>query len=57
MRLVTRFELAKKTDEELHALLRQIFNAVSAATDEHQRSVAIASIQNIQNELMARTLT
>lgn len=53
MKLITRFECATKTDEELHALLRQAFNAV--ASPDH-RSNAIASLQNIQNELVSRVL-
>ena len=55
MRLITRFELATKTDEELHTLLREMFNAL-ASPDFHHRSNALASIQNIQNELASRAL-
>ncbi|MEM9101827.1 MAG: hypothetical protein AAGB12_05850 [Pseudomonadota bacterium] len=53
MRLITRFECATKTDEELHALLRQAFNAVASPNPIH-RSNAIASVQNIQNEIISR---
>lgn len=55
MRLITRFELAKKTNGELHALLRQAFNAVASPNQIH-RSNAIASLQNIQNEITSRAL-
>jgi hypothetical protein len=55
MRLITRFELAGKTSEELHSLLRQTFNAVASGDNNHKRN-AIASMQNIQNELVSRLL-
>lgn len=58
MRLVTRFECAKKSDNELRSLLRQLFNAVAASTQSSQdRHHTLASIQNIQNELISRTLS
>ena len=57
MRLITRFELATRTDDELHALLRQVFNAVAMAQPNSFEQVqATASLQNIQNELTSRTL-
>ncbi len=55
MRLITRFELAGKTDNELHSLLRQAFNTMASSDNSHKRN-AIASIQNIQNELISRPL-
>ena len=55
MRLITRFELAGKTNEELHSLLRQTFNALASGDNNHKRNT-IASMQNIQNELVSRTL-
>ncbi len=55
MRLITRFELAGKTNKELHSLLRQLFNAVASGDNNHKRN-AIASLQNIQNELTSRAL-
>jgi len=54
MRLITRFELAVKTNEELHSLLRQTFNAMASGDKNHKRN-AIASMQNIQNELLSRS--
>lgn len=55
MRLITRFELAGKTNEKLHSLLRQTFNAMASGDNNHKRN-AIAPMQNIQNELTARAL-
>ena len=57
MRLVTRFELAAKNKNELHTLLREAFNALARSeADSHQRRNALASIENIQNELASRAL-
>ena len=57
MKLVTRFELAAKNENELHALLREAFNALAGSEpDSHQRRNALASIENIRNELGSRTL-
>jgi len=56
MRLVTRFELAAKKEHELHALLRTAFNeAAKSKPDSYQRRNALASIENIQNELASRS--
>jgi len=55
MRLITRFELATKSDVELHALLRATFNELASRDDNHKRN-AIATMQNIQNELISRAL-
>ncbi|MES9999175.1 MAG: hypothetical protein ABW125_07215 [Candidatus Thiodiazotropha lotti] len=55
MKLVTRFELAAKNENELHGLLREAFNALAGSEpDSHQRRNALASIDNIQNELASR---
>lgn len=57
MKLVTRFELAAKSKNELHTLLREAFNALAASEpDSHQRRNALASIENIRNELTLRAL-
>ncbi|MEW8586856.1 MAG: hypothetical protein AB2531_13925 [Candidatus Thiodiazotropha sp.] len=57
MKLVTRFELAAKNENELRGLLREAFNALAASKPEsHQRRNALASIENIQNELASRAL-
>ena len=55
MKLVTKFELAAKNENELHALLRNAFNElVRSKPDTHQCRNAQASIENIQNELASR---
>ncbi len=55
MKLVTRFELAAKNESELHGYLRQAFNAlVKSNPGSYQRQNALASIENIQNELASR---
>lgn len=55
MRLISRFELVTKTDDELHALLRQAFNAVATAQPNNFEQIqASASLQNIQNEIIFR---
>lgn len=55
MLLVTRFELAARNENELHALLRYAFNELARSEPEsHQRRNALASIENIQNELVSR---
>ena len=55
MRLITRFGLAAKNEIELHGLLRNAFNELAKSNpDTHQRRNALASIENIQNELASR---
>ncbi len=55
MKLATRFELAAKSESELRGLLREAFNALAKSEfDTHQRRNALASIENIQNELTCR---
>ncbi len=58
MRLITRFELAAMNKNELHALLKNAFNELArSGFDTHQRRNALASIENIQNELHSRSFT
>lgn len=55
MKLVTQFELAAKNENELRGLLREAFNALAESEAEsQQRRNALASIENIQNELCSR---
>lgn len=55
MKLVTKFELATKNRNELHALLREAFNELARSDpDTYQRRNALASIENIQSELASR---
>jgi len=57
MRLITKFELAAKNKTELHALYREVFNELAKSKpDTHQRRNALASLENIQNEIIERTL-
>ena len=57
MKLVTRFELAKLNENELRALLRHAFNELAKSNpDTHLRRNALASIENIQNELALKLI-
>ncbi len=57
MRLITRFELAAKNENELYGLLREVFNELARSDgDTHQRRNALASIENIQREIGLRGL-
>jgi hypothetical protein len=52
MKLITRFELAAKSDQELHGLLRHCFNELARSQPASvERSNALVSIENIQIEL------
>ena len=58
MKLITRFELAAKSETELYALLREAFNElVRSESGSHERRNALASIENIQSEIGSRTPT
>lgn len=55
MTLITRFELAAKNENELHAYLRLTFNELAKSEpDSYQRRNALASIENIRNEWASR---
>lgn len=55
MKLVTRFELASRSESELQGLYRNIFNGlVRSAVGSAERRSALASLQNIVAELNAR---
>ncbi len=57
MKLITRFELASKSEAELYVLLREVFNELARSEpSSHQRRNALASIENIQNEINSRAL-
>ena len=57
MKILTRFELAAKNKNELHILLRGSFNELARSNaNTHERRNALASIENIQNELGFRAL-
>ena len=55
MRLITRFNAALCSTAELHALLREAFNAfASAPRGSIERSNSLASLHNIEAELAVR---
>ena len=55
MYLITRFELARKNERELYAILREAFNELAKSDIQtHQRRNALASIENIQREISTR---
>ena len=55
MKMITRFELAAKNENELLGLLREAFNELTKSEfGSHERRNALASIENIQNELVLR---
>jgi hypothetical protein len=57
MKLITRFELAAKSESELYALLREVFNELARSEpDSHERRNALASLENIQREIGLRVL-
>ena len=56
MKLLTKFELAARNENELYALLREAFNELARSEpDTYQRRNALASIENLQAELGSRT--
>lgn len=56
MRLITRFELAAKSTNELYGLHRKVLNKLAMSEpDTSQRRNAFASIKNIENELASKT--
>ena len=57
MRLITRFELATKTDHELHGLYRELFNRLGQSKISGiSKTNTLASMQNIKNELLHRNI-
>jgi len=55
MKLVTRFELAARSVEELYSLHREIFNMlVQTKLNTPERRNALASLTNIQIEISSR---
>ena len=58
MKLITAFALTNKNTDELYGLYRLVFNELAkypTGTIEH--SNALASLQNIQREINARSLS
>ncbi len=57
MKLITRFEIAAKNKNELHAILRNAFNELAQSEpNSMERRNALASIDNIQREIGSRAL-
>ena len=55
MKLITRFELAAKNENELHGLLRMVFNELAKSEPQTlERVNALASLESIENELASR---
>lgn len=55
MKLVSRFDAASRSTEELHGLLAKAFNAFCAAPrSSAERHDALQSMRNIENELATR---
>ena len=56
MKLISRFEAASRSTAELHGLLAEAFNAFAAAPrGSQERRDALATLQNIEDELASRT--
>ena len=57
MKLITRYNLASKSEGELRGLYRMAFNALVQSTPESaQRRNALASLENISREINQRYL-
>jgi hypothetical protein len=55
MKLITRFELATRSTQDLNALYRDVFNAlVRTAPGTRERLICLASLENISGELRDR---
>lgn len=55
MKLVTRFELATKSNDELRVLYRKVFNRLAGLQpNTMERSNAIGTLANIQMEIIYR---
>ena len=55
--MITRFELAAKNTNELYYLHRKVFNELAKSKPQTlERVNALASLQNIENELVSRVL-
>ncbi len=57
MKLITRFELASRSINELKGLYRKIFNElVQSKSDSNERRSCLASLENIQAEINGKRL-
>lgn len=57
MKLITIFELATKSESELRALYREVFNvAVRGDRESLEHQNALASLENIRRVIISRAL-
>lgn len=57
MKLITRFELASRSEAELHALKRSVADdLIRTQSGTAERRAALASMENLDAELRARAL-
>jgi hypothetical protein len=55
MKLISRFELATRSTDELRALIRDLFNQLArSAPESAELRNALASLENVQAELAYR---
>lgn len=55
MKLITRFELASRSTDELHALYRQTFNDLSRCRPHSpEQRTCLASLANLEAEINTR---
>lgn len=58
MKLITLFELASRSEAELHALKRSVADDLARSDPgTAERQAALASMENLDAELRARALT
>ncbi|MCB9989742.1 MAG: hypothetical protein H6868_10510 [Rhodospirillales bacterium] len=54
-KLLTHFELASRSERDLRALLRDLFNALARSdADSSERRNTLASLDNVRREISAR---
>ena len=57
MKFITRFELAKLSTNELHALHREAFNTLAcSAPHSAEQRCCLASLKNLEDEVASRSL-
>ena len=57
MKLITRFELASRSDAELRALYREVFNALArSGPGSAERRNCLASLETISAEMASRAM-
>lgn len=57
MKLITRFELASRSTDELHTLYRDTFNALCRCKPHSaEQRTCLTSLKNLKDEIDARAL-